>query len=441
MDGTIDFIVLEHDDVAGCALIAGAVDGVVPAIDGHNTPYIVAMGYDHPTRNWEDCTLFDDIVKAKLAYEGLRGREYPLDVAMRRDDSATLNARALTDAELAIEIEKAGAAMVEHVDAHMAHVHGLGGSEDDSAAYYAARKRHADLRLEKDRRLHASIDLGTSDYHRGSRTWARATPFGDITRAKVVFEHRVGRDYAPNEGRLHDDEVIACRWRRGDIAGVLEESLDYPIPATKENIDIAIGQIAHVQDRLIEDGWREIVDSIREERLDLGLGSSQADNFYRGVYDVTAHHNSMFWPSGDGSAVHVSHCRLGDGPSFGLTVRTIPAAAIGNETVTFEKIDRLGGKIELCVDSIDQDIEKVRAFASSSPAVRAFVEPLCAYIPAPSDSVGEQKRDISPYLRQTARRCQRISHPIDPPETASAAASAAFGGAAALPAHRGYKHQ
>lgn len=93
------------------------------------------------------------------------------------------------------------------------------------------------------------------------------------------------------------------------------------------------------------------------------------------------------------------------------------------------------------MDSIDQDIEKVRAFASSSPAVRAFVEPLCAYIPAPSDSVGEQKRDISPYLRQTARRCQRISHPIDPPETASAAASAAFGGAAALPAHRGYKHQ
>ena len=46
MDGTIDFIVLEHDDVAGCALIAGAVDGVVPAIDGHNTPYVVAMGYD-----------------------------------------------------------------------------------------------------------------------------------------------------------------------------------------------------------------------------------------------------------------------------------------------------------------------------------------------------------------------------------------------------------
>ena len=61
--------------------------------------------------------------------------------------------------------------------------------------------------------------LFTSGYHRESRTWARATPVGDITRAKVVFEHRVGRDYTPNEGRLHDDEVIACRWRRGDIAG------------------------------------------------------------------------------------------------------------------------------------------------------------------------------------------------------------------------------
>lgn len=70
-----------------------------------------------------------------------------------------------------------------------------------------------------------------------------------------------------------------------------------------------------------------------------------------------------------------------------------------------------------------------------------FVDPLCAYIPAPSDSVREQERDISPYLRQTAQRCQRISHPIDPPETASAAARATFGGAAARPAYRGHKNQ
>lgn len=131
MDGTIDFIILEHDDVAGCALIAGAVDGVVPAIDGYNTPYVVAKGYDHATRNWEDCTLFD-------------------------------------------EIEKAGSAMVEHVDAHMAHVHGLDGSESDSAAYYAARKRYADLRLEKDRRLRASIDRGRKESPREPQAMAAA---------------------------------------------------------------------------------------------------------------------------------------------------------------------------------------------------------------------------------------------------------------------------
>lgn len=42
-----------------------------------------------------------------------------------------------------------------------------------------------------------------------------------------------------------------CRWRLGDIAGVLEESLDYPIPATKENIDTATVNCA-CPDRLIE---------------------------------------------------------------------------------------------------------------------------------------------------------------------------------------------
>ena len=48
--------------------------------------------------------------------------------------------------------------------------------------------------------------------------------------------------------------------------------------------------------------------------------------------------------------------------------------------------------------------------------------------------------DISPYLRQIAQRCQRISHPIDPPETASAATRATFGGTAAWPVYRGHKN-
>ncbi|MFR9154851.1 MAG: hypothetical protein ACLVJ1_04600 [Oscillospiraceae bacterium] len=82
MNENIDFIVLEHDDGAGCALIAATVEGAVPAIDGYNTPYIVAEGYDHAARDWENCRLFDDIGKAKLAYEKLRGREYSLDADM-----------------------------------------------------------------------------------------------------------------------------------------------------------------------------------------------------------------------------------------------------------------------------------------------------------------------------------------------------------------------
>ena len=99
---------------------------------------------------------------------------------MRRDDSATSEIRGFTDAELAIEIEKAGAAMVEHVDAHMAHVHDLGGGEDDSAAYYAARKRYSDLRLEKDRRLRASIDRGRKESPREPQArWIAMGPSSD----------------------------------------------------------------------------------------------------------------------------------------------------------------------------------------------------------------------------------------------------------------------
>ena len=187
MNGTIDFIVLEHDDVAGCALIAGAVDGVVPALDGHNTPYVVAMGYDHPTRNWGNCTLFDDIVKAKLAYEGLRGREHSLDGAMCRDDSATSDIRGFTDAQLANEIEKAGAAMTALVDAHMSHVHGLGGTEDDSAAYYAAQKRYSDLQFEKDRRLRAPIDLGQREGPREPQAMAAAAAKAALNRDGAEF--------------------------------------------------------------------------------------------------------------------------------------------------------------------------------------------------------------------------------------------------------------
>lgn len=80
------------------------------------------------------------------------------NMAAAKDSSKLVALRRLSDAELASEIEKDGDAMTELVDAHMSHVHGLGGTEADSAAYYAAQKRYSDLKYESARRLHASLD-------------------------------------------------------------------------------------------------------------------------------------------------------------------------------------------------------------------------------------------------------------------------------------------
>ncbi|MFR4801930.1 MAG: hypothetical protein ACLT98_00450 [Eggerthellaceae bacterium] len=90
---------------------------------------------------------------------------------------------ALTDAELAIEIEKAGAAMVEHVDAHMAHVHGLGGSEDDSAYTPPEKARGPEAR--EGPRLHASIDLGQREGPREPQAMAAAAAKAALKRDGV----------------------------------------------------------------------------------------------------------------------------------------------------------------------------------------------------------------------------------------------------------------
>ena len=94
--------------------------------------------------------------------------------AFKADTRDLVALRELSDAELAFEIEKAGAAMTERVDAHMSHVHGLGGTEADSAAYYAARKWHADLQFESARRLHASTDRGQRESGRDPQAVANA---------------------------------------------------------------------------------------------------------------------------------------------------------------------------------------------------------------------------------------------------------------------------
>lgn len=97
--------------------------------------------------------------------------------------------RELSDEELAAEIEKVDASMMDLVDAHMSHVHGHGGTEDDSAAYYAARKLHADLQFESARRLHASLDCVQKEHARDPQAIAAAALSAAEGGAKGAVEH------------------------------------------------------------------------------------------------------------------------------------------------------------------------------------------------------------------------------------------------------------
>lgn len=487
----MEHIVLEYDESTRTALVVATSNKREPVLSGHASPYIVADGYDFESRSWGAGHYFTDIAAAKIDYERSCRHSYPLAEGKLRDDEfCTIRwcredvATALSE-YLSYPIPATKKNIDDVVGQLMAH-----GSFQDRSIENGWETISAII--DED-----ALDLGLStkqgvDFYRDAfghwnSTEAIVWPSSEGDAAFVMAVPADSEDgdlavYKIDACLIGDDEITVddierlggkrelCVYKHGfdGIEAIRNFANRVAVDRFDERFGVnnLYGDLPDLAPTLrkVTEGARTTVQTPRDPQaiaaaalsaaeggakgavehvgnIDLGLGSSQADNFYRGVYDVTAHHNSMFWPSGDGSAVHVSHCRLGDGPSFGLTVRTIPAAAIGNEPVTFEKIDRLGGKIELCVDNIGQDIEKVRAFAGSSPVVRAFVEPLCAYIPEPSDSVREAKRDISPYLRQTAQRCQRISHPIDPDESASSARCATFGGAAALPAHRGYKHR
>lgn len=173
MNENIDFIILEHDEGAGCALIAGAVDGAVPAIDGYNTPYVVAKGYDHATREWEDCTLFDDIGKAKLAYERLRRREYSL-----RSDFYPERLVEIAEADVALH----GSPIPRDCPAFK-----LGDSVD-------AWNRRSELLSERMRRLRAPLNC---DHERESHN-----PQSIAAAAAKVAEER-GEDAAKRGGYKH----------------------------------------------------------------------------------------------------------------------------------------------------------------------------------------------------------------------------------------------
>lgn len=214
---------------------------------------------------------------------------------------------------------------------------------------------------------HASPYIVADGYDFESRSWGAGHYFTDIAAAKIDYERSCRHSYPLAEGRLRDDEFCTIRWCREDVATALSEYLSYPIPATKKNIDDVVGQLmAHgsFQDRSIEDGWETISAIIDEDALDLGLSTRQGVDFYR---DAFGHWNSteaIVWPNSEGDAAFVMAVPA-DSEDGDLAVYKIDACLIGDDEITIDDIERLGGKRELCVYKHGFDgIEAIRNFAN-----------------------------------------------------------------------------
>lgn len=375
MNENIDFIVLEHDDGAGCALIAATVDGAVPAIDGYNTPYIVAEGYDHAARDWEDCRLFDDIGKAKLAYEKLRGRDYSLDADM--PDSIAFRAKH----------SDIGTALLAMTEADGGRI-----TEGGTLPYAVARGYDAD-----------------------ARTWESIEPFDDVTHAKLRFEKECGRDYVPTGGKLYDDEFITLRWRRKDIADSLENdwgNFGFPIPATEKNVERAMDQLGnHIDDAVYSQGWDVIHDHLDPNSFDLGVGHSvQAREFYEqvlehaGDYDCTVN----IWPAVDGGGVHVSVCPVAHGGND-LAVYSVDADKIGDSAITVRDLEDVGCR-EVYVEDFTERPDEVRFFLRTDADAYMFGSSLGKSLTVQYTG----KEDIAPALREVRAYCKDAAEKRDP---------------------------
>ena len=284
---------------------------------------------------------------------------------------------------------------------------------------------------------HASPYIVADGYDFESRSWGAGHYFTDIAAAKIDYERSCRHSYPLAEGRLRDDEFCTIRWCREDVATALSEYLSYPIPATKKNIDDVVGQLmAHgsFQDRSIEDGWETISAIIDEDALDLGLSTRQGVDFYR---DAFGHWNSteaIVWPNSEGDAAFVmavpANSEDGD-----LAVYKIDACLIGDDEITIDDIERLGGKRELCVYKHGFDgIEAIRNFANRV-AVDRFDERFGV-----NNLYGELP-DLAPTLRKVTEGARTAAQkPRDPQAIAAAALSAAEGGAKGAVEHVGNKH-
>lgn len=286
---------------------------------------------------------------------------------------------------------------------------------------------------------HASPYIVADGYDFESRSWGAGHYFTDIAQAKIDYERSCRHPYPLAEGKLRGDEFCTIRWCRDDVAEAFSDFLSYPVPATEKNIDAAIGQLmAHdgFQDRSIEDGWETISAIIDEDALDLGISTKQGADFYRDAFGLSSFTEAVVWPSSDRDAAFVMTSAV-DGEDGDLAVYKIDAGLIGDDEITVDDIERLGGKRELCVYKHGLDgIEAIRAFANRV-AVDRFDERFGV-----NNLYGELP-DLAPTLRKVTEDARTAAQkPLDPQAIAAAALSAAEGGAMVehVDAHMAHVH-
>ena len=288
---------------------------------------------------------------------------------------------------------------------------------------------------------HASPYIVADGYDFESRTWGAGHYFTDIAQAKIDYERSCRHAYPLAEGKLRDDEFCTIRWCREDIAEALSEYLAYPIPATEKNIDAAIGQLMFrdgLRDRSTEDGWETIGAIIDEDELDFGISSAQGVDFYKEAFDLSVRTDAVIWPSSEGGATFVMACPP-DSEDGDLAVYKIDGGLIGDDEITVEDIEGLGGARELCVYKHGFDgIEGIRDFANRT-AVCKFDERVVV-----RDPIGAMP-DLGPTLRNTAVLDEwdarlAMQQPRDPQGIAAAALTAAEGVTKAVAEHGGNKH-
>lgn len=265
---------------------------------------------------------------------------------------------------------------------------------------------------------HASPYIVADGYDFESRSWGAGHYFTDIAQAKIDYERSCRHPYPLAEGKLRGDEFCTIRWCRDDVAEAFSDFLSYPVPATEKNIDAAIGQLmAHdsFQDRSIEDGWETISAIIDEDALDLGISTKQGADFYRDAFGLSSFTEAVVWPSSDRDAAFVMTSAV-DGEDGDLAVYKIDAGLIGDDEITVDDIERLGGKRELCVYKHGLDgIEAIRAFANRV-AVDRFDERFGV-----NNLYGELP-DLAPTLRKVTEDARTAAQkPLDPQAIAAAA--------------------